>query len=238
MKPTRARARKKVQSSRSHDLGALERFCQVLGSADNLDDVLTRALDAILQQTHAAAARVWLVDKKQQKLEFRLHRGLFPEVFSATIWRDFNAGPAGRAAQSGKLVHLKNPDSLNGLRDKGFVELASIPLMTSDKCIAVLDIAARHRGELSARTLKWIESMGWVLALAVEKAQAVARAESREMDLRRLWKAGIEVGDAQEYAQVLRTIVDRAREWSAAKHRRCAFGTSKNAGGSCKERAG
>jgi signal transduction histidine kinase len=212
MKPRRAPLRKKAQASRSLEPYALERFCQVLGSANNLDDVLTRALDAILQQSHAAAARVWLVNHKRHKLEFRLHRGLFPEVFSATLPLDFNTSPAGRAAESLKPVHLTDPDSLNGLRDKGFVELVSVPLIASGKCIAVLDIAARHRGELKARTLKWIESMGWVLALAIEKAQSVARAESREADLRRLWKAGLEVADAQEYAQILRTIVDRARE--------------------------
>lgn len=212
MKQTRAQSHKKSAASRSRDLDALERICQALGSADNLDDLLTRALDALLQQTHAAAARVWLVNEKQPQLEFRLHRGLFPEVFSITPTLDFGTSPAGRAAASGKLVHLTNLDSHDGLRAGGFVELASIPLIASGNCIAVLDIAARHRGELDERTLKWIESIGWVLALAIEKAQAVGRAESREMDLRRLWKAGLEVADAQEYAQVLRTIVDRARE--------------------------
>lgn len=212
MKQPRAPSRKKRTAPRSRDLNAIDRFCESLSGASDLNDLLTRALDAILEQTHAAAARVWLVDAKRRKLEFRLHRGLFPEVFATSIPLDFGASAAGRAAESGKPVLLTNLDSLDGLRDKGFVELMSIPLRASDATTAVLDIAARHRGELDAHTLNWIESMGRVLALAIEKVELVARAETREIDLRRLWKAGLEVGDAQEYAQVLRTIVDRARE--------------------------
>lgn len=212
MNKTQTPARPKRRVSHLRDLDALDRFSQTLSSAVDLDDLLTRALDAILQQTHAAAARIWLVDNKKHKLEFRLHRGLFPEVFFTTVPLNFGDGAAGRAAESGKIVHLTTLDSCDGMSAKGFVELASIPAGASGSNIAVLDVAARHRGELDVRTLKWIEKMGWVLALAIEKVQAVALAETRALDLRRLWETGLLVADAQDYSQVLRTIVDRARD--------------------------
>ncbi len=212
MKRSHAQPRKNRVITHSHGLKGLDRFVQALGGTRSLDDLLARALDAILEQTHGAAARIWLVDNANRTLEFRLHRGLFPEAFSTASSINFGAGPAGRAVESNQLVHLTSLDSLPDLRDKGFVELASIPLRASDRNIAVLDIAARHRGELDSQTLKWIETMGRVLALAIEKAQWVTRAEVRESDLRRLWQAGLEVSDAQEYTQVLRTIVDRAAE--------------------------
>lgn len=90
---------------------------------------------------------------------------------------------------------------------------------------------------LDAPTQKLVEGIERVLSVAVEKTQLVARAESHEADLRRLWQAGLDVTDSQEYAGVLRTIVDRAREliggeasalclWDESKHWWVVQGTS------------
>jgi len=210
--PSRAKKSHPPTSTASRNLAALDRFSQTLSEGGALDDLLSRALDAILEQTHAAAARVWLIDSEKNLLQFHLHRGLFPEIFSQPSTFEFDSSPTARAAQTLQTIHLKNLGALPALQAKGFVEFVSVPLVASNQAIAVLDIAARHRHELNAPTLKLIESMGRILAIGIEKTQWVTRAESREADLRRLWEAGLDVTDSQEYAHVLRTIVDRARE--------------------------
>lgn len=210
--PPRPKKSHAPTSKASRDLAALDHFIQALGGARDLDDLLSRALDAILELTKASAARVWLVNHETYSLEFRLHRGLFPEIFSQPSSIEFDSSPMGHAAETRQTIHLSKLNALPKLRAKGFIEFSSVPVLAVDRAIAVLDIAARHRGELSVRKLKTVERMGRVLALGIEKAQSVARAETREQDLRRLWQAGLELTDSAEYAHVLRTIVDRARE--------------------------
>ena len=86
---------------------------------------------------------------------------------------------------------------------------------------------AAELGPLNTPPQKFIATIERILTLA----------ETRESDLRRLWQAGLDVADAPEYAQVLRTIVDRAREliggeasalcvWDDQKHWWVVQGTS------------
>jgi signal transduction histidine kinase len=196
----------------SRQLEAIQRLTVALSGSRDPEESLVCALDTVLELTHTAAIRLWLANPETRTLKFRLHRGLFPEIFSQAPQVGFDDLPSGRAAAAKQSVLLTGLLELPALRAKGFVEFLSVPLCAHAGVVGVLDVAARHRGELDAAALQLLSSSSHSIALAVLNAERVSDAERRATEFRRLWQAGMEVSAAPDYMQTLRAVVDRARE--------------------------
>jgi signal transduction histidine kinase len=192
-------------------LEAIQRLTAALNESGDLEEGIVRVLDTVLELTHAAAVRLWLANPGTRTLTFRLHRGLFPEIFDEPQAR-FDDVPSGRAASSKQVVRLADLQELPALIAKGFVEFASVPVCANDHLVGVLDIAARHRGELDGAVLQMLTSSGPSIALAILNAERLSVAERQAAEARRLWQAGMDVASAADYVQTLCAITDQARE--------------------------
>jgi signal transduction histidine kinase len=173
--------------------------------------LLGRALDILLEYTHTAAARIWLVGSSSG-LFFHFHRGLFPDAFKEPAHVTADEYPAARVAAGRTSLFTDNLADVPELAKHGFVELLSVPMIAREQLVGVLDIAARHSGELDRERVWLVETAAPMLALAISDARIAADAAARESELQRLWHAGLDVAAAPDYAHTLRTVVDRARE--------------------------
>ncbi len=223
----RARLR---ESEREREFDALARLGDASNRAGDRNEALGLALDVLLEFTHAAAAHIWLINSRTGQVEGEVHRGLFPESFAELPWPDL-------AAWTGRAVAAKNATEFQTLRDKGFIEFARVPLKADDRAVGGLLVAARHPGELSAGVPRWLMTAGQTLSLAIARFQIEAQLKARDAEARRVWHASMEVASAPDYASLLRTIVDHAREligaeasalciWDAQKHWWVVQGTS------------
>lgn len=193
---------------------AHQRITKALCASLDLTEILARAIDALLELTHAAAGRVWLSEPDENILKNVVQRGLFPDVFAEPLTLNFGDTWAGRAAQSRRIEKLDARKQLppgDRLRDKGFVELVSVPLVARDRVVGVIDIAARHRGELGAATQTLLLSIGREIGLAIENARLYQAARGRQADAEKLYKTGIAVSSKLELNQVLDTVTERGR---------------------------
>lgn len=191
-----ARARTAAQT---RDIQALTHIQERLTNAD-CSQAVADALDALLGYSHAAAAQVWFKSDSAASFTPYLHRGLFPESFTQV------------PAASEKISHFSALDALPNLSAKGFVELVQIPLLWQRQVVGMLEIAARHRGELRTLADEWCYAVGRALAAKLEAAQELEHVRAQLAAEKRLWEAGLEVTATEDYDQVLRTIVERARE--------------------------
>lgn len=205
------RARTRAAES-TRGLAAIQQLSASLTESRDPDDALAQVLDAVLQLTHTAGVRLWLANSETRTLKFRLHRGLFPGLLSEPAYAGFDDIPAGRAAVSRRALLLSDPQALAGFADKGVVKFASVPIAAGDKLIGVLDVAAQHRGELTAADLRRIESLGPTIALVIVNAERAVAAERRATGARRLVEASLEMASAPNYAETLRTIAERVRQ--------------------------
>ncbi len=185
--------------ARTRELDALTHIQARLAHADS-SQAIADALDLILEYSHAAAAQLWIQADSAAPFVPYIHRGLFPESFTQA------------PAVSETILHFSAPDALPNLRDKGFVELVQIPLLAQRAASGALEIAARHHDELRALSDEWYYAVGRALAAKLEYAQELEHARAQLADEKRLWEAGLEVTATEDYDQVLRTIVERARE--------------------------
>lgn len=205
------RARDRASDS-ADDLAAIQGLSGALSGSHNPGDMLAQVLDTVLELTHAAAVRLWLANSETQTLVFRLYRGPYPEILNQPSIAAFGDVPAGRAAATNQTLLLSDPREIPELHDKGFVEFACVPVSAGGRLVAVLDIAARHNGELAPSVLRRLETVGPSLGLAIVNAERIAAAERHADGVRRLWQAGMEIVNASSYERTLRAVADRARE--------------------------
>lgn len=193
----RARAREKHHA---HELAALAQIENALTANPDAAESIARALDIVLEFSHAAAAQVWTSNAAGATMQSFAHRGLFPESFVAPT-----AAPA-------QVIFSSTENAFPNLRDKGFVQVAQMPLAAYDHTRGVLEIAARHRGELEQLTPQWYETVARSIAATLANAQELTQIRARLADEKQLWQVGLEVTATEDYETLLRTIVDRARE--------------------------
>lgn len=203
-----------IVAQRDRELAALNRVTTAVSASVELVDILSRTLDAILELTHAAAARAWLIDADSGTLKNTLRRGLFPDDLAVPAALRLGENLAGRVAQSARAERITDPNRLPNaeqLRDMGFVEFVSVPLIARGRVVGVVDVAARHRGELGAATEDLLLSIGREVGLAIENARLFEAARHRQADAENLYKSGMEVSSKLQLGQVLDTVTERGR---------------------------
>ncbi len=209
-------ARDREITRQRRELYALNQISEAVSASRDLVEILSRALDATLELTHAAAGRVWLVDDESSTLQNAVHRGLFPDAFAQPVALNWGEGWAGGVALSTKVRYIADvPQSpeveLDAIRARGFVELASVPLIAREQVVGVMDIAARHHGELTASTLDLLAVMGREVGLAIENGRLFDAARARQREAENLYKAGMDVSSKLDLSDVLKTVTDRGR---------------------------
>ncbi len=209
-------AREYEIARQQRELKALNQVSQAVSASLDLVEILSRALDAILELTHAAAGRVWLINDNSNILRNTVHRGLFPDAFAEPASLDLGSGLAGRVAAAARAERVSDvmqstDPELEAIRTRGFCELASVPLVAREQVVGVMDIAARHHGELAAATLDLLASMGCEVGLAIENARLFDAARMRQQEAEDLYKAGMDVSSKLDISQVLKTVTERGR---------------------------
>lgn len=182
---------------RNRELGALLTVGKAVTSSFELDEVLTRALDTILEVTSAQAAELWLCDGDEE-LVMRSHRGACPEAFLERTRFRLDEGLPGVVARSREpLVIHDLPAEARFLRQEvvraGFHTFCALPLRYQDRLVGVLAVAALSERALRDRwELRLLEGIGEWVALAIANArlhqqvQDVAVVQERERIAREL----------------------------------------------------
>ena len=199
---------------RERELAAIQKVTEAVDASLDLAEMLSASLDSILELTHAAAGRAWLVDTDSGILQNIAHRGLFPDAFAEPTTLKLGDNLPGRVAQSGHAESVSDLSRLPNarlLRDKGFVEFASVPLVARDRVIGVIDIAARHRGELGISTRNLLTSLGRGIGLAIENARLFEAVRARQADAENLYQAGKDLSSKLDLGQVLNAVTERGR---------------------------
>jgi signal transduction histidine kinase len=143
---------------RNQELAALNSVALAVSESLNLDVVLYRALDKVLQVSGAEAGEMFLFDEETQEMVRRVHAGLFPEAFQEKTRFRLGEGFAGGVAQSGEPIVLPDlADDARLLRGK----------------VRVQGMAALEERERIAREMH--DSLAQVLGYVNTKTQAARK---------------------------------------------------------------
>jgi len=168
----------------NRELAALNTVGAVLNESLDLDTVLNRSLDKVLEVTGADAGEVFLWDDRKEELVQIAFRGIFPQAFREIIRFKRNEGLPGTAAEKDRTIVVDNlADDPRFLRkqvsDAGFHSFAAVPLRSKGSVVGVMDIAWLQPDVLSDKDVDLLGVLGNQIGIALENARLYA--QLREM---------------------------------------------------------
>lgn len=164
----------------NQELGALNAVGAAINESLDLDAVLSRALDRVLEVTGAESGEIFLQEESSGDLVMRAFHGVHPESFREITHFKWKEGFPGLIAVTGI------PLVVNGLRedprflrkavkDAGFQSYAGLPLRSKGKIVGVMGVFAMDPGRLKSEDLDLLAALGNQVGLAIENAGLYAR---------------------------------------------------------------
>jgi two-component system sensor histidine kinase DevS len=202
---------------RNEDLALINDVAATLSSSLDVDDILEKTLDRVMDYLGMEAGEIFLRDDNTKELQMALHRGEFAQAFLTKERFNDGEGFIGLTAETGQpMVSTDLGKELRYLRPAvvkaGFRCIASIPLAASGEVIGVMSVATREQRELEEREVSLLVAIGGWAGITIEnahlhnQARRLAVMEERErigMDLHDgIIQSIYAVGLALDYARM------------------------------------
>ncbi len=176
---------------RNQELAALNSVALAVSESLNLDVILYRALDKVLQVTATDAGEIFLQDEPTQEMVQRVHSGLFPEAFQEKTRFRIGEGFVGVVAEAGEPIVVADISQDHRLlrdrvRESGFRSLVSVPLKSKNIVIGVINLTTLSRRLFTPEDIQLLTNIGNQIVVAIEnarlheKVQGMAALEERE----------------------------------------------------------
>lgn len=187
----RVRALSAEIRERELELTVLAQVAARVHGSEDPDAILDIALEEILQRLGLDAAWIFVGDERERKLRLAASRGVSPAYLEEIRTQGLGECLCPEVFWSGHRMQARNttqcprmPDIVQGL--KAPVAHACIPLKFEGTTKGVLNVAARPGQVFSEEELRFLETLGHQIGLAVERARhRAAEAAAREQLVRK-----------------------------------------------------
>lgn len=215
---------------RNQELAAVNSVALAVSESLNLDVILYRALDRVLQVTATEAGEIFLQDELTKEMVQRVHTGLFPEAFQEKTRFRIGEDFAGAVAQSGEPIVVEDLScDPRLLRDKvkrvGFRSLVSVPLKSKNTVIGVINLATLSHRRFTPEDVQLLANIGSQIAVAIvnaylhQKVQGMAALEERERIAREMHDSLAQVlSYVNTKTQAVRQLFATGQEAQAKAH--------------------
>jgi signal transduction histidine kinase len=162
--------------TRNDDLKLLNDVATTLTNSLDIDDILAKTLDLVMEYLSVEAGEIFLVEDGEQELHLELHRGEFGEAFSSLDRFRIGQGFIGMVAATGKMqVSTNLSQEMRYLRpsvlEAGFQFICCIPLTSGGNVVGVLSAATRSLRKLDDRELNMLTAIGTWAGVTIENAR-------------------------------------------------------------------
>ena len=184
-------------------------------------DILDIALEEILSRMELTSAWIFTGDDREKKLRLAAARGVSAAYLEEVRTQGLGECLCPEVFWTGHRMQARNttqcprmPDIVEGL--KAPVAHACIPLKFEGGVRGVLNVAARPGEQFSEEQLRFLETLGHQIGLAVERGRHRDAERLRNQEARALAAVSKAMGGSLEPAAVLKAVGDTAREVLAA----------------------
>jgi signal transduction histidine kinase len=169
---------------RNQELAALNAVGAVINESRDLEQVLSPALDKVLEVTGAESGEIFLWEEEgSDVLVLEAFCGLHPGAFQEITRFRRGEGFPGEIADKGKTIVLHDlpdrPGFLRGrVKEAGFRSYAGVPLVSKGKVLGVMGIFALSPQIPTTEDVALLEALGNQIGVAIENAALSARLEA------------------------------------------------------------
>ena len=198
----------------NQELSILNTISQSVNQSVDLDEILNRSLDKIMEMTAIRSAGVYLLGEKSQELIYVAHRGFSKRFIKGMKRIQLGEGITGKVALSGESEFIEDypnfPEALPLAIEEGLKSLAVIPLKSRDKVYGTLNIAWKEFRPFSPAEKNLFHSISQILSSAMERASLYTENVKRLEEEKILHAISREIASRLELKVILEIIIENA----------------------------
>jgi GAF domain-containing protein/CheY-like chemotaxis protein len=216
----------------NQELSILNAISQAVNQSIDLDEILNKSLDKMMEMIGVRSAGVYLIDEKMNDLVFVAHRG-FSKIFLKGVKRvKLGDMITGKVALSGESIFIEDypnyPDALPVVIEEGLKSLAVIPLKSRDKIYGTLNIARKEISKFTPFEKNLFNSIAQIISGAMERTSLYTENVKRLEELKTLYSISQEIALKLEVKVILQKIMESAVELLGAESGTIALWDNRN----------
>ncbi|HEU4759978.1 MAG TPA: GAF domain-containing protein [Dehalococcoidia bacterium] len=193
----------------NEELSALNAVGRALGGSPELPEALNAALRSVIAVTHAGAAEVRVDGDDERPLTFSQGEPAALECLRR-LPEEVSGLAAGEASVSD--LHLSaHPAAVQAL-DQGLRAYARVPLTARNRQFGTMTLLAADGYLTSEGSERLLAALGSQIAAAVQASQLFENVLRRGQEAHALYEIGLKIASLQDLQQILRSIVEQARQ--------------------------
>jgi len=202
---------------RDRHLGILAEVAGRIHGEDNVEVILNIMLDEVLRSMGLKAAWVFMGDEKEKRLRLAASRGVAAPYLDHIRTHGLDSCLCPEVFGSGHRMVARNttqcprmPTIVEGLQEP--VAHACIPLRLEGESRGVLNVAARPGDQFSEEELRFLETLGHQVCIAVERARHLGAERLRNYESRTLAAISKAIGSSLDADAVIKAVGASALE--------------------------
>jgi len=198
----------------NQELSVLNAISQTVNQSVDLDEILNKSVDKMMEMIDVYHARIYLLDEKSNDLALVVHRGGSEKFLEHLTRRKLGMNVTGRVALSGEAIFMedypRHPDALGPAVEEGLKSVAVIPLKSRDKIYGTLNIARKEASKISPFEKNLFNSIGQIISGAMERTFLYTENVRRLEELKTLYSISQEIASKLELKAILQKIMENA----------------------------
>ena len=213
----RVRALSDTVSQRERELAILAQVASRVHGENEVQAILDIALDEILERMDLKTAWIFTGTDEERKLTLTASRGVSKRYMEEIRTEGLGECLCPEVFWSGHRMQARNttqcprmPDIVEGLSAP--VAHACIPLRFDKGTRGVLNVAARPGQLFTEDELRFLETLGHQIGLAVERARHLGAERLRNQEARAMAAVSKAIGGTLDVHAVIRAVAETARD--------------------------
>jgi len=201
---------------RTQQLSILNTVALTVNQSLDLEDILNRALDEVLQLTGIDVIAIFLQNTVQGSLELKAYRGLSKEAAQRVYQVGMLDGSCGGVMELGRTIVVPDISSRRGrgaraLQREKIKSLVHVPLITKGWALGSMCIGTHNSTLFNDEEQKLLNAIGNQIAIAVENARLYADVQRKERVRGELFKKAL-AAQEDERKRIARELHDEVSQ--------------------------
>jgi signal transduction histidine kinase len=198
--------------ARTQQLSILNAVALTVNQSLNIEDILDRALEEVLQLTGIDVIAIYLQNPVQGQLELKAFRGLSEESAQEAYKLGMLDGSCGGVLELGKTIIVPDISSYRGrgaksLQGEHITSMMHVPLMTKGWALGSMCVGTYNSSQFKDEEQKLLSAIGNQIAIAVENARLYADVQRKERVRGELFKKAL-AAQEDERKRIARELHD------------------------------